>query len=276
MNSMNELSIELWVLPRNNQQRFLIHNNQILGGIGGLSFIVNNDQSYSFFYRSVIGAKSVKTPPMTFKFFPEKTGFQHVVLTLSPSEEKMRIYVDGQLSAEANASGPALLGGQWIFGTFARNPSFEGLVDEITFYNRSLDPSEIQDLYESNTGGKCPIILNQEFPTAMIGQNLTFNLIGSRGETPYSWSLANGSIPVGMNVDPSGKISGIPLSGGNFEFILRVEDSLGKSMQKIFRQAINLTIPSQSIKVNKFGTFVIPGRETHFALTLKNNGVDSR
>jgi hypothetical protein len=48
----------------------------------------------------------------------------------------------------------------------------------------------------------------------------------ANGTAPYYWSIASGSLPPGLPLDSGlGKVSGIPSSAGNYNFVLRVEDN---------------------------------------------------
>jgi M6 family metalloprotease-like protein len=44
---------------------------------------------------------------------------------------------------------------------------------------------------------------------------------------PVEWSLASGSLPSMMTLDPSGSIGGVPLEGGTFPVTLRARDDIG-------------------------------------------------
>ena len=62
------------------------------------------------------------------------------------------------------------------------------------------------------------------FPGVLYNQGLT--LFG--GTAPYTWSLASGSLPTGLNLDAlSGTLTGIPTSAGSYPFNLQVTDASG-------------------------------------------------
>ena len=62
------------------------------------------------------------------------------------------------------------------------------------------------------------------------------------GASPYSWSLASGSLPANLNLATNGLLSGMAATTGTFNFSVEVMDSLGG----IYVQALSLTINSQS------------------------------
>ncbi|HWQ56206.1 MAG TPA: putative Ig domain-containing protein [Bryobacteraceae bacterium] len=65
-----------------------------------------------------------------------------------------------------------------------------------------------------------------------------FSATGGVGE-PYMWSIASGALPPGLSLDPqSGTLTGTPLSGGNFNVVIQVMDS----MSGIGLRAVTITI----------------------------------
>ena len=63
-------------------------------------------------------------------------------------------------------------------------------------------------------------------PGATAFTSYSAQLVGVGGTTPYSWSLASGSLPGGLTLDSSGLIHGIPLSTGLVSFTVRITDHL--------------------------------------------------
>ena len=52
-------------------------------------------------------------------------------------------------------------------------------------------------------------------------------LVAAGGVKPYKWSLEGGALPPGLALSTGGSTTGKPTSGGNFSFIVRVDDSAG-------------------------------------------------
>ena len=74
-----------------------------------------------------------------------------------------------------------------------------------------------------------------------VGTPYSLTLATTGGKTPYSWSLASGTLPSGLTLNPvSGFISGTPTAAGNFSFVLQVTDSAGLTASK----AVTLTVTS--------------------------------
>jgi hypothetical protein len=76
-------------------------------------------------------------------------------------------------------------------------------------------------------------------PSKCVDDIYSFQLSASGG-TPftthdYDWSVASGSLPPGLELDPEiGLISGLPFSSGNFDFTVQVTDANGKTQSKGF------------------------------------------
>jgi hypothetical protein len=63
-------------------------------------------------------------------------------------------------------------------------------------------------------------------PGALAGEPYSATLAASGGVAPYTWSLASGSLPAGLTLDPStGTITGTPASPGTSTFTVAVTDS---------------------------------------------------
>jgi photosystem II stability/assembly factor-like uncharacterized protein len=71
-----------------------------------------------------------------------------------------------------------------------------------------------------------PAITTTVLPQAVVGSNYSSDLAATRGTSPYTWSIANGSLPDGLSLDPTtGAITGIPTASGNDSFRVEVTDS---------------------------------------------------
>jgi uncharacterized repeat protein (TIGR01451 family) len=66
----------------------------------------------------------------------------------------------------------------------------------------------------------------------------SFTLTESGGTSPFTWTVASGSLPPGISLSPDGTLSGTPTSTGAFSFTVKVTDANGQSATK----ATSLTI----------------------------------
>ena len=64
------------------------------------------------------------------------------------------------------------------------------------------------------------------------GPSPFFQLTADGGTPPYSWALAGGALPKGLELDKNGKIHGMPTKEGNYTFTAKVTDSKGASVSK--------------------------------------------
>ena len=61
------------------------------------------------------------------------------------------------------------------------------------------------------------------------GTSYTLTLTASGGTSPYSWSVASGSLPPGLSLSSSGVLSGTPDTPDSYSFTVQVTDSTGAS-----------------------------------------------
>src|SRR5262249_38736410 len=63
-------------------------------------------------------------------------------------------------------------------------------------------------------------------PSAIEDRAYSHALTVSGGTAPYTWSVASGALPAGINLAPgTGVLSGIPTASGTFSFAVSVVDS---------------------------------------------------
>jgi hypothetical protein len=75
-----------------------------------------------------------------------------------------------------------------------------------------------------------PAITTNAVPSATVGRSYVTVLQASGGTSPYTWSLASGALPQGLQLDgATGTISGTPAQSGNFSFGANLTDSASQS-----------------------------------------------
>ena len=90
-------------------------------------------------------------------------------------------------------------------------------------------------------------------PDGIVGVSYSTSLIAAGGSTPYSWSIAAGSLPPGLGISASsGVISGTPTAKGTFAFTVQVKDSLGATATAAV--SINVNSPLSLANVLPNGT----------------------
>lgn len=66
------------------------------------------------------------------------------------------------------------------------------------------------------------VIATSTLPPAVAGRDYSFNLQARGQPKPYSWRLASGQLPEGLQLDDDGEILGTPLAPGTATFVVRV------------------------------------------------------
>ncbi|MGD9014793.1 MAG: HEAT repeat domain-containing protein, partial [Candidatus Omnitrophota bacterium] len=91
-----------------------------------------------------------------------------------------------------------------------------------------------------------------ELPNAEVGQFYSFDMQATGGVAPYAWKLLEGSLPEGLQLDTnSGRISGIPVTEGEYLFTPAVTDSVGNQVSKPFVLKVNPAIMPTGPPVEK-------------------------
>ena len=68
-------------------------------------------------------------------------------------------------------------------------------------------------------------ILSHDIQDGVYGNEYHDTLRASGGLAPYTWSVMDGNLPIGLDLNVSGVISGVPSSSGHFQFTAQVQDS---------------------------------------------------
>jgi sugar lactone lactonase YvrE len=81
-------------------------------------------------------------------------------------------------------------------------------------------------------------ILTTSLPSGTVGMPYAQALSATGGTSPYTWSVAIGSLPSGLTLSPSGSISGTP-TGTSAQFTVQVTDSASVTAQTTLVIIIN-------------------------------------
>jgi len=106
-----------------------------------------------------------------------------------------------------------------------------------------------------NPAGCTPLSITSPsvLSTGTVGSAYTYQVTTSGGQPPITYSLVSGLLPPGLNLSPTGLISGTTTTGGNYSFTIAARDncSIGAQItQKTFSLTVNQAPPAT--------VFVIP------------------
>ena len=276
----NDFTIELWanfdapgggtishpgdIFIGNDEGPFVVNKWFFALGGGLLHFTVFNelDPPSNFFL--------VRAP-----FSPTMGRWYHLGVTKRGT--LFTIYVDGipvgseiSTSSVANPDAPLLIGqSNEPFGGF-----MNGLLDEVTIYNRALTQAELQSIFNAGSGGKCKAlsISTKALSAIQLATFSTQTLEARFGSAPFNWSLVNGTLPAGMTLSSDGVLSGIPTVAGSFAITIRVTDGLNAIAEATFALDVLLVPPPPKIRVNVTTTTPVPGRILDTFALIENVG----
>jgi hypothetical protein len=86
-------------------------------------------------------------------------------------------------------------------------------------------------------------ITTSSLPQGVVGANYQAGFAVTGGTAPYRWA-ANGSVPPGLEVFPSGSIFGVPFMAGSFSFNVVVTDANNLSTSKPFTIVVTGSVVS--------------------------------
>jgi Concanavalin A-like lectin/glucanases superfamily/Immunoglobulin I-set domain len=209
----------------------------IAKGYGGVNeqyaLDVHTDQlttpAYRFYFRNATGASTALTTPV-----PPNGLWQHVVATYDGRFTTMCVYVNGQLVA-SNTAAPATLlvdnghevsiGNRESSTVSGYNLPFNGTIDDVRIYNRTLSAGDVQTLY-SSYGGLAPVFYTQpQSASKYVGENLILTTFVD-GDAPltYQWQKDGVNIP-GAN-GPSLTVTNLQLTSAG-TYTLAVTNAAG-------------------------------------------------
>ncbi len=105
------------------------------------------------------------------------------------------------------------------------------------------------------------VVTTTTLPAGIVGIHYSTTLAASGGTLPYTWSVATGSLPSGLSLDPnSGVISGTPTAANTFSFTVQVADSGSpQQMANSGQLTINIKPPLTNASLKGNYAFTLSG-----------------
>ena len=98
-------------------------------------------------------------------------------------------------------------------------------------------------------------ITTASLPDVDLSIAYTSSVVAAGGKSPYSFSVASGTLPAGITLDSQGGLGGAATVAGAYPFSIQVQDSVGSKVAKSF--SINvlapLSITTESLKPGNVG-----------------------
>ncbi len=102
-----------------------------------------------------------------------------------------------------------------------------------------------------------PLVSTTSLANGAVGSAYSQTLTATGGTTPYTWAVATGTLPAGLNLSAAGVISGTPTAAGSSSFTVRVTDSASPAVTAT--QALSLTITAAPVVLAVTTTSVANG-----------------
>lgn len=90
-------------------------------------------------------------------------------------------------------------------------------------------------------GAPAPLVASSTLPPATVGQPYSATLAASGGTPAYTWALSTGALPAGLNLAPSGQITGTPTAPAGSSFTVTVTDA-GQPSSQTATQTVALLV----------------------------------
>ena len=146
----------------------------------------------------------------------------------------------------------------------------------ISVTDSSVPSLTVQKIFTLDVVGALTITTAAPLPSSFAGFAYSQTVAVSGGKTPYSWSIATGTLPPGLTLNPTtGVLGGTSMTPGIWNFTIRVtdSDSPAKSVQQATSLAV-LTPPGSSsgptISLNGLQIKVEPAQQIPISLKLSS------
>ena len=204
INPTSALTVEAWVrvntMPPTNSWSVVNKDNPASGPYD-LRLDSNGRVNFGIFTDSIGNWQGVYSSPNSFT--PEH--FFHVAGTFSVATNQFCVYVNGVGTCNPTQGSIRFLNNTLKIGGDVFNSTYiNGIIDELSIYNRELSASEIQAIYNAGNAGKCsvieqvPVINNIDPPTIAVNQTINLVVNGANFQNNFTASITtpSGTFPI--------------------------------------------------------------------------------
>jgi len=134
-------------------------------------------------------------------------------------------------------------------------PTSEGTFNfTVTATDSAGAPSTASKAFTLRINGILSIVTPGPLPTGTVGQayRAAFSAVG--GVRPYTWSVAQGSLPPGFSLSATGELSGTPAAMGTFGFAVQATDASGRTARRVYAVVVQRA-PSDPVVTELIGDF---------------------
>jgi Putative Ig domain/Domain of unknown function DUF11 len=116
-------------------------------------------------------------------------------------------------------------------------------------------------------------VTTTSLPGGVTGSAYSQSLSADGGTTPYTWSLADGSLPSGLELSPGGVITGTPKGAGTSSFTVKVTDAENPAKSATVKLSLTVAADKADVAVKMSGpASAKPGASVTDTITVTDNG----
>ena len=144
---------------------------------------------------------------------------RHSVVLWNGSARSTTFMAGNLLTAAISASDVAMAG---TVSVSVRDTHTGNTTNSVTF---AVTSNSTQSGGSSTSSPTSLQIVTNSLASGMVGAAYSATLTASGGTSPYSWTLASGTLPAGLTMSTAGAISGQPTTAGTYAFSAQVTDA---------------------------------------------------
>jgi len=173
-----DFSIGMWAKKDINGNSYrLMGQGTALAGQGLEVAVISNGAVRMAFY----GGANTDTGT---NLWTDTSNYHHIVVTWDHSTKRRVIYFDN--SVELNATDSQTYSGTgelYIGRRYDATTQFEGDIDEVSIWNRTLTPAEVETMWNSGNGLQYPYTVTVDYNTSALGEEIEIENFTVSGDT---------------------------------------------------------------------------------------------